>query len=103
MTSTSETDCIEDPSATGSSVAKVVQPTATVSSVPVCGPSKEKRNTCIHKLYLKKIKFIFFTATGIARSISPGQGLRLNSTLASPGTSSDSHLNAAKVGYYIYL
>ncbi|XP_026472419.1 uncharacterized protein CG10915 [Ctenocephalides felis] len=73
VTSTSETDCIEDPSATGSSVAKVVQPTATVSSVPVCGPT-----------------------TGIARSISPGQGLRLNSTLASPGTSSDSHLNAAK-------
>uniref|UniRef100_A0A1B6EA52 Cortactin-binding protein-2 N-terminal domain-containing protein n=1 Tax=Clastoptera arizonana TaxID=38151 RepID=A0A1B6EA52_9HEMI len=36
-----------------SSVAKVVQPTATVSSVPVCGPT-----------------------TGIARSVSPGQGLR---------------------------
>ncbi|XP_071440126.1 CTTNBP2 N-terminal-like protein isoform X2 [Hetaerina americana] len=36
-----------------SSVAKVVQPTATVSSVPVCGPT-----------------------TGIARSVSPGQGIR---------------------------
>lgn len=36
-----------------SSVAKVVQPTATVTSVPVCGPT-----------------------TGIARSVSPGQGLR---------------------------
>uniref|UniRef100_A0A1B6JTA2 Cortactin-binding protein-2 N-terminal domain-containing protein n=1 Tax=Homalodisca liturata TaxID=320908 RepID=A0A1B6JTA2_9HEMI len=35
------------------SVAKVVQPTATVSSVPVCGPT-----------------------TGIARSVSPGQSLR---------------------------
>lgn len=41
------------PSAMLSSVAKVVQPTATVSSVPVCGPT-----------------------TGIARSVSPGQGLR---------------------------
>lgn len=40
VTSSSDVDCIEDPSATGSSVAKVVQPTATVSSVPVCGPSK---------------------------------------------------------------
>ncbi|XP_022186245.2 CTTNBP2 N-terminal-like protein [Nilaparvata lugens] len=36
-----------------SSVAKVVQPTATVSSVPVCGPT-----------------------TGVAWSVSPGQGLR---------------------------
>ncbi|KAL0267917.1 UNVERIFIED_CONTAM: hypothetical protein PYX00_010054 [Menopon gallinae] len=41
------------PSAMLSNVAKVVQPTATVSSVPVCGPT-----------------------TGIARSVSPGQGLR---------------------------
>lgn len=40
-----------------SSVAKVVQPTATVSSVPVCGPT-----------------------TGIAQSISPGQGLRQTAT-----------------------
>jgi len=40
-----------------SSVAKVVQPTATVSSVPVSGPT-----------------------TGIARSISPGQSLRQTST-----------------------
>ncbi|KAK6619911.1 hypothetical protein RUM44_006311 [Polyplax serrata] len=41
------------PSAMLSNIAKVVQPTATVSSVPVCGPT-----------------------TGIARSVSPGQGLR---------------------------
>ncbi|XP_063219692.1 CTTNBP2 N-terminal-like protein isoform X2 [Bacillus rossius redtenbacheri] len=44
-----------------SSVAKVVQPTATVSSVPVSGPT-----------------------TGIARSVSPGQGLR--SLVYSPTT-----------------
>lgn len=37
----------------GSSVAKVIQPTATVSSVPVSGPT-----------------------TGVARSISPGHGIR---------------------------
>ncbi|XP_066907662.1 CTTNBP2 N-terminal-like protein [Halyomorpha halys] len=40
-------------SAMGSSVAKVIQPTATVSSVPVSGPT-----------------------TGVARSISPGHGIR---------------------------
>ncbi|XP_069693124.1 CTTNBP2 N-terminal-like protein isoform X4 [Periplaneta americana] len=47
-----------------SSVAKVVQPTATVSSVPVCGPT-----------------------TGIARSVSPGQGLR--SVVYSPTAASE--------------
>ncbi|XP_023703483.1 uncharacterized protein CG10915 isoform X3 [Cryptotermes secundus] len=47
-----------------SSVAKVVQPTATVSSVPVCGPT-----------------------TGIARSVSPGQGLR--SAVYSPTAASE--------------
>ncbi|XP_075218693.1 cortactin binding protein N-terminal like nausicaa isoform X2 [Lycorma delicatula] len=47
-----------------SSVAKVVQPTATVSSVPVCGPT-----------------------TGVARSVSPGQGLRGVATYCPPSSS----------------
>lgn len=47
-----------------SSVAKVVQPTATVSSVPVCGPT-----------------------TGVARSVSPGQGLRGVSSYCPPASS----------------
>ncbi|GLG97340.1 Uncharacterized protein GBIM_04117 [Gryllus bimaculatus] len=52
-----------------SSVAKVVQPTATVTSVPVCGPT-----------------------TGIARSVSPGQGLR--NIAYSPTTVPDSRVLA---------
>ena len=46
-----------------SSVAKVVQPTATVSSVPVCGPT-----------------------TGIARSVSPGQGAQPRPAVFPPTT-----------------
>lgn len=59
-----------------SSVAKVIQPTATVSSVPVSGPSE------FHSLQAKFKVYIFnsFLATGIARSISPGQVLRQESS-----------------------
>ncbi|XP_054280331.1 CTTNBP2 N-terminal-like protein isoform X2 [Macrosteles quadrilineatus] len=52
------------------SVAKVVQPTATVSSVPVCGPT-----------------------TGIARSVSPGQSLR-NVAVAFPSNTMPAQASA---------
>ncbi|XP_050314258.1 CTTNBP2 N-terminal-like protein [Anthonomus grandis grandis] len=52
----------DNSSAIISSVAKVVQPTATVSSVPVSGPT-----------------------TGIAQSVTPGQTLRQTSITAVPG------------------
>lgn len=63
------------PSAMLSSVAKVVQPTATVSSVPVCGPT-----------------------TGIARSVSPGQGLRnlVYAPSAFPATGGSATVAAAR-------
>ena len=59
-----------------SSVAKVVQPTATVSSVPVSGPSN----------YFETLLFEMsnsITATGIAQSVTPGQALR-QTTIAPP-------------------
>lgn len=59
------------PSAMLSSVAKVVQPTATVSSVPVCGPSKPQGQLRIQTSNSA-------LATGIARSVSPGQSVRAN-------------------------
>lgn len=52
-----------------SSVAKIIQPTATVSSVPVSGPSK---NFLFFLIIRIEVNY-FVLATGIARSISPGQ------------------------------
>lgn len=65
------------------SVAKVIQPTATVSSVPVSLPS----NFIQFLIFTSKI--LNFLATGIARSISPGQVLRNdpNSSAMTTGSS----------------
>lgn len=66
------------------SVAKVIQPTATVSSVPVSLPSN-----FIKLLIIFTSKILNFLATGIARSISPGQVLRNdpNSSAMTTGSS----------------
>lgn len=61
-----------------SSVAKVVQPTATVSSVPVSGPSMFF--LFVYLLHCSISSFPLFSATGIAQSISPGQALRQTAT-----------------------
>lgn len=67
-----------------SSVSKVIQPTATVSSVPVSGPSKS-----LQLLFeISVMKFCSLLATGIARSISPGQVLRQDSSSAMTSGSS---------------
>ncbi|KAL3289877.1 hypothetical protein HHI36_023267 [Cryptolaemus montrouzieri] len=60
-----------DTSSAVSSVAKVVQPTATVSSVPVSGPSKSEE---------------VLVSTGIAQSVMPGQVLRQTAIAVTPGT-----------------
>lgn len=54
-------------------VSKVVQPTATVTSVPVCGPSKYNLQLAFSPC---RLMVTVFAATGIARSVSPGQSLR---------------------------
>lgn len=61
-----------------SSVAKVVQPTATVSSVPVSGPSK----LLLTFIYQTCTRSFQFAATGIAQSVTPGQALRQTATSA---------------------
>lgn len=74
---------IRDPSDTAppltSSVAKVVQPTATVSSVPVSGPSK-----FISSSFYINNKIVIITATGIAQSVAPGQAIRQTAITPTP-------------------
>lgn len=70
-----------------SSVTKVVQPTATVISKPVSGPSTYKMLNNNDGCLTQQIPIS--TATGIARSIPAGQSMRQQPQYPTPITSSN--------------
>lgn len=93
----SRRECDSSTAPMTSSVAKVVQPTATVSSVPVSGPSK-----CFFISRDPQFFMLLISATGIAQSVTPGQVLR--QTAIAPTSAGKVCINIyMKIYLYIYL